>query len=109
VGGPRDLHRLALREEVIGDPALVENLDGASEAFRASHFRRFWLRLAIMRHDSGLAASPPVRDILRVSGAGILLSLLRPLWTDNLLAKRQRLTPIYPLISLLIMVCIFEK
>jgi hypothetical protein len=65
---------LALREEAIGDPALVENLDGAGEAFRASHFRRFWLRLAIMRHDSGLAASPPVRDILRVSGAGILLS-----------------------------------
>jgi hypothetical protein len=24
VGEPRDLHRLALREEAIGDPALVE-------------------------------------------------------------------------------------
>jgi len=32
VGESRDLHCLALREEAIGDPALVENLDGADVA-----------------------------------------------------------------------------
>jgi hypothetical protein len=31
------------------------------------HFRRFWLRPAILRHDPGLAASPPVRYTLRVA------------------------------------------
>jgi hypothetical protein len=36
LGEPRDLHRLALREEAIGDPALAENLDGAGvQATRA--------------------------------------------------------------------------
>ena len=28
VGEPRDLRRFALREEAVGDPALIENLDG---------------------------------------------------------------------------------
>ena len=33
-----------------------------------SHFRRFWLRPAILRHHPGLAASPPVRYMLKVAG-----------------------------------------
>ena len=41
-----------------------------------------------MRHDPGLAASPPARYILKVEGS--VLSLDRPLWTDSHLAKRQR-------------------
>ena len=39
-----------------------------THAFRYPHFRRFWLRPAILRHDRGLAASPPVRYSLRVGG-----------------------------------------
>ena len=36
VSEPRDLHRFALREEAIGDPALIENLDSAGvQAARA--------------------------------------------------------------------------
>jgi len=41
-----------------------------AHAFRDSHFRRFWPRLAILRHDRGLAASPPVRYKLKVEGSG---------------------------------------
>ncbi len=38
-----------------------------------------------MRHDPGLAASPPVRYILGVERSGYSSSPLpRPLWTDNL-------------------------
>ena len=37
-----------------------------THAFRDSHFRCFWLRPAIMRHDLGLAASPPVRRTIEV-------------------------------------------
>ena len=36
---------------------------------RDSHSRRFWPRPAIMRHDPGLAASPPVRYMLKVEGS----------------------------------------
>jgi hypothetical protein len=43
-----------------------------------------------MRHDPGLAASPPVRYKLKMEGSGYLLFLDRPLWTGNLLAKRRR-------------------
>src|SRR5206468_1077846 len=39
-------------------------------AFRDSHFRRFLPHPAIMRHDPGLAASPPVRYILEVERSG---------------------------------------
>ena len=39
-------------------------------ALRDSHFRRFWPRLAILRHDPGLAASPPVRYMLKVERGG---------------------------------------
>ena len=35
-------------------------------AFRYPRFRRFWPRPAILRHDPGLAASPPVRYKLKV-------------------------------------------
>src|SRR5216683_5700631 len=48
------------------------------------------LRPTIMRHDPGLAASPPVRSILRVEGTlGSFLPLVRPPWTDNFLAQRR--------------------
>src|SRR5215217_8223049 len=53
------------------------------------HFRRFWLRPAILRHDPGLAASPPVRYTLRVERSGTLLPFIVTLLTDNLLAKRR--------------------
>ena len=41
-------------------------------AWRHDHdsVRRFWPRPAILRHDPGLAASPPVRYTLRVEGTG---------------------------------------
>ena len=41
-----------------------------AHAFRVPHFRRFWPRPAIMRHDPGLAASPRVRYTLRVERSG---------------------------------------
>jgi hypothetical protein len=34
------------------------------------HFRRFWLPPEILRHDPGLAASPPVRYMLKVARSG---------------------------------------
>src|SRR3984893_4452313 len=37
---------------------------------RSSHFRIFWLADGIMRHDPGLAASPPVRYKLKVERSG---------------------------------------
>ena len=54
------------------------------------NFRRFWPRPAIMRHDPGLAASPPVRYTLKVEGCRYSPSPHCPPWTDNLLAKRRR-------------------
>ena len=42
--------------------------------FATPHFRRFWPRPAILRHDRGLAASPPVRYKLRVARSGYLLA-----------------------------------
>src|SRR5205823_13047901 len=50
----------------------------------------FWPRWVILRHDPGLAASPPARYMLRVDRSRSLLSLDRLLRTDNLLAKRRR-------------------
>ena len=46
-----------------------------------------------MRHDPGLAASPPVRYKLEMVGSGISLCLhfCYPLWTDSLLAERHTL------------------
>ena len=43
---------------------------------------RFWLRPAIVWHDPGLAASPPVRYMLKVEGRS-LLSIFCPLRTDE--------------------------
>src|SRR6266536_1946832 len=49
---------------------------GASHASTTRHalatpiFRRFWPRPAILRHDPGLAASPPVRYTLKVARSG---------------------------------------
>ncbi len=44
-----------------------------------------------MRHDPGLDASPPVPYILEVERSGYSsFHIPRPLWTDNLLAKRRR-------------------
>jgi hypothetical protein len=37
---------------------------------RARPFRVFISRSAILRHDQGVAASPPVRGTLRVAGSG---------------------------------------
>jgi hypothetical protein len=42
-----------------------------------------------MRHDSGLAASPPVRHILGVEGRGYS-PFACPLWMDKPFAKRRR-------------------
>src|ERR1700738_913790 len=53
-------------------------------------FRTFWPWPAIVRHDRGLAASPPVRYRLEVEGVEYSPSLHRPLLTDNL-PKAQRL------------------
>src|SRR6266536_2812998 len=39
-------------------------------ALAAPVFRRFWSRPAILRHDPGLAASPPVRYTLKVARSG---------------------------------------
>ena len=47
------------------------------------HFRRLWPRPAIMRHDPGLAASPPVRYILKVEGSAYPPFFNGPLWTGN--------------------------
>ena len=41
-----------------------------THALRDSHFRRFWPRSAILQHAPGLAASPPVRYILKVERSG---------------------------------------
>ena len=41
----------------------------ATHAFPVPDFRRFWPRPAIMRHDPGLAASPPVRYRLKMEGS----------------------------------------
>ena len=40
-----------------------------THAFPDPDFRRFWPRPAIMRHDPGLAASPPVRYRLEMEGS----------------------------------------
>ena len=42
----------------------------ATTASRDPRFRRFWPRPAILRHDPGLAASPPVSYMLKVGGSG---------------------------------------
>src|SRR5260221_4711482 len=41
-----------------------------THALRDSHVRRFWPRPATLRHDPGLAASPPVRYMLGMERSG---------------------------------------
>jgi hypothetical protein len=61
-----------------------------THALRYSHFRRFWPRLTILRHNPGLAASPPVRYKLKAErGRYSPFLFVCPLWTDNLLANRR--------------------
>src|SRR5215208_652018 len=58
--------------------------------FRYSHFRRFWLRPALCGTTRGLRQAPRFAIYWKWKGVGTLLSTFRPLWTDNLLAKRRR-------------------
>src|SRR5215217_5341188 len=61
-----------------------------THAFRYSHFRRFWLRPALCGTTRGLMQAPRCAIYWKWKGVGTLLSTYRPLWTDNLLAKRRR-------------------
>src|SRR5918993_4812170 len=61
-----------------------------TQAFRYSHFRRFWLRPALCGTTRGLMQAPRCAIYWKWKGVGTLLSTYRPLWTDNLLAKRRR-------------------
>src|SRR5919107_4737828 len=63
-----------------------------THAFRYSHFRRFWLRPALCGTTRGLTQAPRCAVYWKWKGVGTLLSTYRPLWTDNLLAKRRRTT-----------------
>src|SRR4029078_11308828 len=47
-----------------------------THALAVPHFRRFWVQPAIMRHDPGLAASPPPCYRLKVERTGALSFLL---------------------------------
>ena len=86
-GGPQ-LHR-ELRPPVRRLRATPSST--TTHAFCDSHFRWFWPRPAILRHDRGLAASPPVRYTLRVEGSGLSVPLLFcPGWTGSLLATQRR-------------------
>src|SRR5215217_3581872 len=58
--------------------------------FRYSHFRRFWLRPALCGTTRGLTQAPRFAIYWKWKGVGTVLSTYRPLWTDNLLAKRRR-------------------
>src|SRR5215208_2513382 len=61
-----------------------------TQAFRYSHFRRFWLRPALCGTTRGLTQAPRFAIYWKWEGAGTLLSTFRPLWADNLLAQRRR-------------------
>src|SRR5438876_3042118 len=65
------------------------HLSSTAQTLHDSHFHRFWPQPAIMRHDPGLAASPPVRYRVKVEGKRVT-PFSPSLWTDNLLAKGQR-------------------
>src|SRR5206468_7577665 len=52
----------------------------AWSAIRHPHFRRFWFQPETMLHDPGLAASPPVRCMLRVARRECSPSLDGPRW-----------------------------
>src|SRR5215213_5295062 len=61
-----------------------------THAFRYSHFRRFSLRPALCGTTRGLTQAPRFAIYWKWKGVGTVLSTYRPLWTDNLLAKRRR-------------------
>jgi hypothetical protein len=48
----------------------VTHTSTTTHALRDTHFRRFWPAPVILRHDPGLAASPPVRYTLKVARSG---------------------------------------
>ncbi len=52
------------------------HMSTTTHAFCDPHFRRFWPTPAILRHNPGLAASPPVRYTLKVEGSGYSPSTL---------------------------------
>src|SRR5215204_3009669 len=61
-----------------------------THASRYPDFRRFWLRPALCGTTRGLTQAPRFAIYWKWKGVGTLLSTFRPLWTDNLLAKRRR-------------------
>ena len=60
--------RLSCSGSWLDDPAWFTRALAAFPGY--SYVRRFCPRPAIMRHDPGLAASPPVRYILKMEGSG---------------------------------------
>jgi hypothetical protein len=69
-----------------GSRSRQTHVDTSARTSPIPDFRRFWLRPEIVHHDPGLAPSPRSGKE-RVTPC---LFLCRPLWTDNLLTKRQR-------------------
>jgi hypothetical protein len=61
----------------------------STHVFRDSHFRKFWPRPTILRHDPGLAASPPVRYMLKWKGEASFPFTVRCRRTSPF-AKRRR-------------------
>src|ERR1700737_4900128 len=51
-------------------------MSAQAHAFHTPPLRPFCLRPAILRHDPGLAASPPVRYKLKVEGVSTLLPFI---------------------------------
>ena len=87
-------HRRARPGRIAVPPAVrrprATHTSTTTHALRDPRFRRFWPRPAILRHDPGLAASPPVRYRLKVEGSGYSpSSLIVRCGTDHL-AKRRR-------------------
>src|SRR5689334_18876417 len=61
----------------------------APHAIGDSHCLTFWPRPTIVPHDQGLAASPPVRDKIRVGRAPLPSPLYPPRPAHTLLLKRR--------------------
>src|SRR5919199_5721085 len=57
-----------MSQRLTGPPSPI--LLPTTHASRDSHFRRFRPRTTILRHDPGLAASPPAADTITVGGIG---------------------------------------
>src|SRR6266508_2069718 len=58
----------------------------ACSAIRHPHYRAFWFPPETLLHDPGLAASPPVRCMLRVAGSEFAPSLHGPHWAATLIS-----------------------